>query len=88
MRADDRLTVDQLAALAPGDSVTIESGAESAGIATRPAPSSGWTVRTLSFIDPEVTGHLRDRLAGLERQPDRTGFESSRAPVLPHIAGL
>jgi len=39
--AENRLTVDQLAALSPGDSVTIESGADSG----RPRYASGTVIR-------------------------------------------
>src|SRR3954451_18874110 len=38
-----------------------------------------------ALVDPEVPGHLRDRLTGLEHQPDRAGLEVLvELPVLPH----
>src|SRR3954454_15432813 len=37
-----------------------------------------------ALVDPQLPGHLRDRLAGLEHQPDHTGLEVRiELPVLP-----
>jgi hypothetical protein len=42
---ENRLTAEQLASLAPGDTVTIESGTDAG---TSPAPSSAWLAPTSS----------------------------------------
>ena len=48
MAADNRLTADELAALEPGDTVTVELLASSPGPATLSAPSSASPARTSS----------------------------------------
>jgi hypothetical protein len=73
VEAGTRLTADQLAALAPGDHVTIESGAE----VGRPRHTSGTVIRV---EDAEIVVKIRGPRGAIytERYSRRDGYRVGR----------